>query len=118
MVFTTEVDSIHVHATIISPVVGQSQDKLHVSSFGSFNNHIKLAQIDLDTSILLKPLKNSVLCTSVILWQSALREGSVVVMESPSTNNLQASILGSFKTKLDILVMVCSPLQELVSSVV
>lgn len=112
MVATAKIDSVNVHTTVISPVVGQSQNKLHVGRFSSLNNDIKLAQINLDSSISLEPLENSVLGTSVVLGQATRRECPVVVMESPGTDNLETSILGSFQAEFDILVVVGSPLRK------
>lgn len=88
MIPTTKIDSVDVHTTIISPVIGQRQDQLHVSGFRSLNDYVKFAKVNFDSSVRLEPLHDSILSACVVLRQTAGRKGSVVVMKRPCTDDL------------------------------
>src|SRR6478609_5737514 len=97
MVPAAKVDCIDIHTTIISPIVSQSQNEFHVGSLSSFNHNIKLAQINLDASVLLKELHDSVLSTSTVLRQTTRDISPVVVVEGPGAHDFETSVFCKLK---------------------
>lgn len=117
MVAATEVDSVNIHATVISPIVSQGQNQLHVGCFSGLNNNIELAKINLDSAIWIEHLHSSVFSPCTVLRKTASHICFVLVVESPSADDLETSVFCSLQTDFDILVVVCSPLRKSVSRI-
>lgn len=70
MVLSTEVDRVHIHASIIGPVVGQRQDEFHAGGFSSLDDDVENAQVDVDSSVRVEKLHNGLFSARVVLGQS------------------------------------------------
>lgn len=109
VVLSTKIDSVHVHSTVISPVVGQGNDKLDVGPLRGADNLVKgleasLAVVDGWFAILpvLEVNLGRTSTLTAILGETVGIEGAVAVVEAPGTEDVEASVLGGLQAKVDV----------------
>lgn len=108
VVFSAEVHGVHVHAPVISPVVGERDQKLDTSLFGSLDNFVKAGQVNGGGAIGIPPLEDDLRWTST--FPSVLRKAIgnvrlVFVIETPCPEHRETGILGSRQPVFDVLLI-------------
>lgn len=104
MVLATEVDSVHIHTTIVSPVVGKRYNELDAGLGGSIYDFVKRGDIDGGCAVG-KSLEDNLSRTSslaTVLRQAIGIIGLIFVVETPCSEDFETSVLGSGQALFDI----------------
>jgi hypothetical protein len=110
VVSATVVNGVDVHATVISPVVGQGEDQLQTGVLSGSNNHLEDAEVNVDGAIRVECLNDGLLGSAAVLGEPASDGGCVLVMEGPCTDNSETSVESGESASLNIGIMVITPL--------
>ena len=107
VVLAAEVDGVHVHAAIVSPVVSQGDDELHAGLGGGVDDLVE--GLDVHSRLAVVPLLEDDLGgagTLVAVLGKALGVvRGVLVVEAPGAEDLEAGVLGGGEALLDIGLM-------------
>jgi hypothetical protein len=101
VIFPTEVGGVDVHSAVISPVVGQSDDEFHSRLLSRCHYLVKRLDVNFSLAIV-PPLHDIRVVVAAILRKTSCDGRSVPVIEAPSTEHIQTSLLSGCKTLLDI----------------
>lgn len=107
MVLPAEVDSVHVHAAIISPVVGQGHNEFHVGLGRGVHYLVEWLHVNSWLAILPKleyDLRRAGALATVLRETLGVVSG-VLVVEAPGAENLEAGVLGSGEALFDIVLV-------------
>src|SRR5687768_5204702 len=92
VVLTAEVDGIHIHASVIGPVVCERNDELDASFSRSINNLVEWRDIDDRCSI--GPDLEGDLIAAIVLRQARRIISSILVVEAPGTHHFESCLTG------------------------
>lgn len=103
MILASKVDSVHVHTTIVCPIVGEGNDELDSDLGGGVNNLVEALNIDSRLAIV-PSLKDDLgsRTLAAVLRKTVRVVGGVLVVEAPGSEDLQAGIFGRRQTLDDI----------------
>jgi hypothetical protein len=104
MVLATELNSVHVHTTVISPVVSQGDKKLHVGFLSRCDYFVKWRQIDFGFAVFppLHDIWTGSGTLSAILWEATNYGSAVSIIETPGAHNVQTGLLRGSKTLFNV----------------
>ena len=104
MVLSTKIDSIHVHAAIVGPVVCKSNDEFDSGFLSSSHHLVEWLKVDCGLSIV-PPLQNNLgfACAfSSILWESTGNRRYVSVVETPGAKGIQTGLFSRCKPEFHV----------------
>lgn len=104
MVLAAEVDRVHVHATVVSPVVRQGDDQLHSDVSSRIDHLVEALNVDRGHAVLPKLHDNlgRARALAAVLREALGIVGGVLVVEAPGAEDLQAGLLGGGEALLDV----------------
>jgi hypothetical protein len=108
VVFAAKVDRVHIHAAVVSPVVGQSNDELDANFISSLDNLVEAADVNGGRSVGVEPLEHnfgSPSALTTIVGQATRDVGAILVIETPSAENREPSLLGRFQAFLNVVLV-------------
>lgn len=109
MVLAAEVDGIHVHATVVRPVVRQGHNQLYAGLRGPVYHLIEGLDVDCGLAILPHLEVNLSLAGALaaVLGETLRVVGGVLVVETPGAEDAQAGILSRGEALLDVVTFLC-----------
>jgi hypothetical protein len=105
MVLPAQVNRVDVHAAVVGPVVGKSNNKLDADVGGGGDYSVEGINVDDRRAVGGPPLEDyfGIACAFVaILWQSVRVIGHVFVVKLPGAENSKPGSLGGSEAALDI----------------
>lgn len=109
VVLPAQVDGVHIHPPIISPIVRQRNNQLNVGFARSINNLVKSLHVDSRLAVRSPALENNIRAPSAfatVLRQAGRVVSGVLVVETPGAEDLEAGLFRGRQTCFDVCLVV------------
>lgn len=110
MVLPAQVDSIHIHPAIISPVVRQRDNQLNPRPLGSPDNLVEWFEVNHRRAVV-PPLEDDLGCSgafAAIIREAPFNGCDVFIIEPPCAEDIEAGFLCGGEAEFDVgLVLGC-----------
>jgi hypothetical protein len=104
MVFPTEIDSVDIHASVVGPIIRECDDQFDAGLACSIDDFIE--SLDVDCRLAVRPaLEDDFSASSTftaVLWKTFRDVCDVLVIESPCSQDVQASLFRGGHAQFDI----------------
>lgn len=120
VVFSTKVDRVNVHASIIGPVIRECHYQFDPGLACGIDDFVKGRHINRRLAVCpaLEDDFSPTSTLSTVLWESFRDVCDILVIEAPGTEDVQASLLCGGQTQLDVRLVLCSELMVIIWKVV
>jgi hypothetical protein len=108
VVFAPEIDGVDVHAAVVRPVVGKSNEQLDTNFLRGLHDLVEAAQVNRGGPVGMPPLEDNVGRASTlaaILRQTVRDVGDVLVIEPPSAEDREAGVFGRRQPFFNVLLV-------------
>jgi hypothetical protein len=109
VVLASQIDSIDIHAPIISPIIRQRDNQLHTNFRRGVDDFVESRNIYGRLTIRAPALEDN-FCTAgafaTVLGQAGRVVGGVLVVETPGAEDLEASLFGGGEAEFDVCLVV------------
>lgn len=116
MVFSPKVDRVNVHASIIGPVVRECHYQFDPGLGCGVDNFVKGRHINCRLAVC-PALEDDISAAgtfSTVLWKPFWDVCDILVVEAPSTEDVQASFLCGGQTQFDVCLVLCFELMMII----
>lgn len=112
MVFPAKVDRVNVHASVISPVVGECHYQFDSGLGRGVHDFVKSCHVNRRLAVCptLEDDFSATCAFTTVLWKSFWNVSDILLVEAPSTEDIQASLLCGGQAQLDICLVLSSEL--------
>jgi hypothetical protein len=116
VVFSTKVDRINVHASVVGPVVRECHYQFDSCLGCGVDNFVKGCHIDRRLAVC-PALEDDLSASgafSTVLWKSFWDVCDIFIVEAPSTEDIQAGLLCRGQAELDVCLILSSELMMII----
>ena len=120
MVFAAKVDGVNVHASIIGPVVRECHNQFDSGLARSVDHFVKGGHINRRLAVgpALEDDLSATGAFTTVLWKTFWDVRDILVVEAPSTEDVQASFLCGGQTQFDVCLVLYSGLMMIIWKIV